>query len=990
MAKDLSTPNGAWEETRETEDGFITPQQAWHPNRNPMDFQFPLKYEGPTPSNLQSPDTALSSSETMTLVRKVVQIERQAVQQSLESSEGVGDAVKLKLTIDLSRQRIGTIPEEVIHILRRDVERLVLPYNYITKLPYRFSECTALTFINIKGNQLTEVPMAVSLFSVLDHEKPTLTFQKICRLPKLQILDISRNRLTRLPEEMKTMKSLRVLSVMNNNLESVPFSLGSLDSLRIIKLAGNPLDEELRRIINGNDTTPSPLVTPLAENGKDVLVTLRIKQYLKHEAAALESDSSSESPLNTPRPLKRNSSLRFPVMPATSESESGLPVRSPGFQKPAIPARSHYRVASGQNSLLQSANARRPGVTPLIISNERNRSNSESVLQATRNKRMGIVTRKTSDLGTVDETRVNRNSNHYRGYSHASALREKHSNGVRKGSGSGSSTPASPYEVDRQRTTFVRRLSSLPENKRHSPTANEVVESSKGVLYCLHQVQSQVGGLLHLTNESTTNRTSLETHYFDASAKLDQLDQELHVYDNKTKGARSTKKVASLCRERMKAYSQVTAMLSHSVQSLVQGADHRYVRTLLLSIFGGFAEAQVAFQTRKKKAKAPKLPPSAKPPDTKLHDTIVREAPEKVWSRSNTPTMERPQAVRRLRSETTINNARYAGYMKSSTNPYAAVPLYVNGRSRSNSRTNNLTASAASSVANTPRSGESFLIPGTPIHPSIDTSYDSPDFTPQDQDAIFEKIYLDFSTSVEKGLSSIPRVLARFNRSLEVARNNYASKEIVDLWSRLVSRGRSCYDLCEALKYRLSTIKLKDPEVRNSPDFWKLCTRYGDSFGDFAELIRDAKKKFDIIDTESINMLRPTLRALQAGAKSLKMSPWHKTVDFKDFKRHQPDVVGTSQIQEALQMNGDHNGRYPRNGYQNGPHHRTRGDSGSGSTPYMNSGPATPMSAALGPAALATMPSTPAYSAGLDRSFQGNVFERADNLLSMQQSIYRR
>ncbi|MCJ1384702.1 RAM signaling network component [Xylographa soralifera] len=990
MAKDFSTPNGAWEETRETEDGFITPQQAWYPNRNPMDFQFPSTYQGPTPSNPQNPASVLSSIETVALVRKVVEIERQAVRQSLENSEGVGAAVKLKLTIDLSRQRIGTIPDEVIRILRRDVERLVLPYNHIVGLPDRFSECTALTFINIKGNQLTEVPPAVSLLSVFNHENPRLTVQKICRLPKLQILDISRNRITRIPEEMINMKTLRVLSVMNNNLDRVPFSLGSLDSLRIIKLAGNPLDVELRRIIEGTDTTPSPLVTPLAENGKDVLVTLRIKQYLKHEAAALESDSSSESPLETPRPLKRNSSLRFPIMPATSESESGVPMRSPAFPKPAIPARSHYRVASNQNSLLQSANARRPGVTPLIIGNERNRSNSESILQATRNKRMGVVTRKTSDLGTVDETRANRNSNHYRGYSHASALREKNRNGVRKGSGSGSSTPASPYEMDRQRTTFVRRLSSLPENKGRLPTASEVIESSKGVLYCLHQVQTQVGGLLHLTNESTTNRTSLETQYSDAAEKLDQLDQELHACNNKAEGIRSTKKAAALCRECMIAYSQITTMLSYSVQSLVQGTDHRYVRTLLLSIFGAFAEAQVAFQTRKKKTKAIKLPPIAKPSDTKLQDTINREASEKFLSRSNTPTTERPQAPRRLRSETTTNNTRYAGYMKSSTNPYAAVPLYVNGRSRSNSRTNNLTASAASSVANTPRSGESFLIPGTPVHPSINTTFESPDFTAQDQDAIFEKIYLDFSTSVDLGLSAIPRVLARFNRSLELARNNYASKEIVDLWSRLISRGRSCYDLCEALKYRLSTIKLKDPEVCVSPNFWKLCTRYGDSFGDFAELIRDAKKKFDIIDTECINTLRPTLRALQAGAKSLKVSPWYQTVDFKDFKRLPQDVVSNSQFQEALHMNGDHHGRHPRNGYQYGLHHRTRGDSGSGSTPYMNSGPATPMSAALGPAALATMPSTPAYSAGLDRSFHGNVFERADNFLSMQQSIYRR
>src|SRR5699024_2575161 len=44
--------------------------------------------------------------------------------------------------------------------------------------------------------------------------------------------------------------------------------------------------------------------------------------------------------------------------------------------------------------------------------------------------------------------------------------------------------------------------------------------------------------------------------------------------------------------------------------------------------------------------------------------------------------------------------------------------------------------------------------------------------------------------------------------------------------------------------------------------------------------------------------------------------------------------------------------------------------------------PATPLSAALGPAAQATVPSTPA-SAYSDKFFEGDVFQRADSLLSM-------
>ena len=602
---------------------------------------------------------------------------------------------------------------------------------------------------------------------------------------------------------------------------------------------------------------------------------------------------------------------------------------------------------------------------------------------------MGLVPRKTSDLRTVDESRTEVNRNDDRAYSQTFALQGQKPDRHHKESGSGSSAPASPYEMDHQRSTLARRLSSVPEVRRRSPSTNVITESAKGVLYCLHQLQSQVGGLLHLTSDSAAERTSLEIQYFDATEKLDQLDRELHAQNQKASSARSTSKAAALSQECMIAYGHITTILSQSIQSLVNDTDHRYVRTLLISIFGAFSEAQVAFQTRKEKGKVLRLPPTAKSLHTKLHK-IERNAPEKLSSRSTTPITERPQAIRRLRSETTINHTRYAGYMKSSTNPYAAVPLYVNGRSRSNSRTNNLTVSAASSVANTPRSGESFLIPGTPIHPSSDTSFESSDFTAQDQDALFEKIYLEFCTSVELGLSAIPQALVKFKRCLELAQRSSASDEIVNIWSDLIQKGRDCFALCQALQHRLSTIKLKDPEVRASPDLWKQYTRYGNSFGNLAAALRNVQIEFQIVDSEIIDLLRPTLRALQTGAKRLKMSPWRKIVDFKDFSRNAQVETGTSQFQEALHMNGNHHGRYPRNTSQHGLHHRTRGDSGSGSTPYMNSGPATPMSAALGPAALATMPSTPAYYAGFDRSFHGNVFERADNLLNMQQSLYRR
>ena len=92
---------------------------------------------------------------------------------------------------------------------------------------------------------------------------------------------------------MKNLKALRVLSVGNNKLESIPFSLGYLESLRVLRLAGNPLGEDLKGIVDGNDGSPSPLLVPLAESEKEARLTIKIKQYLKHEAAALESGGES-------------------------------------------------------------------------------------------------------------------------------------------------------------------------------------------------------------------------------------------------------------------------------------------------------------------------------------------------------------------------------------------------------------------------------------------------------------------------------------------------------------------------------------------------------------------------------------------------------------------------------------------------------------------------------------------------------------------------
>ena len=650
--------------------------------------------------------------------------------------------------------------------------------------------------------------------------------------------------------------------------------------------------------------------------------------------------------------------------PTTSGSESASDLISPGFSRPPNQTRAHYRVAPGQNAALQTAAMRRPGPSPVSIGNERNRSNSESVLQANaaqniRNKRMGMVTRRNFDLSTVDETRTNRFSHHYRGLSHGSVLRDKHSHGMRHGS----SNPASPSLGERQGNASVRRLSSLPEHKRESLHPNNIVEAAKGVLWSLYQVHPLVTTLTNVVEETASKRSSLERVYYNASTHLAQLDKEIHDYDsisdaNKVKRARSNTNVRNTCRACVMAFQQVGSLLLHSVPQLVSDGDPRCIRTLLLLIYGSLVEARNACSNLGVATSAVNGGKDQEPPVFAAQEERLQLSRD----RSATPTRDRPNGLRLLRSATTSQQSNAYGHYNTVTNPHSAVPLYANGRSRSNSRTSALSSSAVSSVANTPYS-ETFGASGMAASQG-NNSHMPRIFDDSQQDALFGKIFLTLNDSVKHGLRACPAVILQFTKCLEVAQSEYAGKEIVSLWSRLISRSRFCMEMCEVLQQRLSTIKVGD---RNNREFWKLCIKFINSFVKLLSGIREAKV-LDLVPLNIIQTLRPVQKSSRHAFLYINSSPWAALLS--DSTPAVPSFNG---------------------------HHRGSG-SGASYSPYMTSVPATPLSAALGPAAQATVPSTPASTVftpasaiSLDRSFQGDVFQRADSLLSMQQTmLYRR
>lgn len=108
-------------------------------------------------------------------------------------------------------------------------------------------------------------------------------------LTQLEILDVSKNKIDHVPEQISKMKALRVFSVQNNRIQDLPLCLGSISTLRMLKVTGNPLNPKLKRIIEPSETALSPSVAFLRnDNDRDAYLTRKVTEHLRQEAAAGE------------------------------------------------------------------------------------------------------------------------------------------------------------------------------------------------------------------------------------------------------------------------------------------------------------------------------------------------------------------------------------------------------------------------------------------------------------------------------------------------------------------------------------------------------------------------------------------------------------------------------------------------------------------------------------------------------------------------------
>ena len=229
------------------------------------------------------------------------------------------------------------------------------------------------------------------------------------------------------------------------------------------------------------------------------------------------------------------------------------------------------------------------------------------------------------------------------------------------------------------------------------------------------------------------------------------------------------------------------------METLLENGDPRYIRTLLLLVYGSTAEIRNAgVDFLKSQSQLSKVTEMEEETET------VRFQPR---DKSVTPTRERPGTSSRIRSATVV---QHSNLRVATSGP---PPPFLNGTGRS-----------ATMTSATPRSGESFASSTT------SSGRIGGDFT--EEDRIFEKIFLRLQDASEMTIRALPHVNGHFVMAMEAGIQQNKPDQPRQFWQALILKCNTALQTAEALKSRLSLIRLKDPGIRTQNTFWELCNSF--------------------------------------------------------------------------------------------------------------------------------------------------------------------
>lgn len=619
--------------------------------------------------------------------------------------------------------------------------------------------------------------------------------------------------------------------------------------------------------------------------------------------------------------------------------------------KPPVPAKSYARLGN----VPLSAATLRPGVAPLVNGNERNRSNSESQMSTSvKEKRMGYVTTRKQQFQEklLDSKRFNRLS-HNRGLSHGSALQQGAAAAM-----TDSSSPNSPTDGDQFRPGFVNRLSSLPEGKRKSRIPDPTTDFARGLLYSLNQVAGPIQTLLTVlernsSGEEQTRYNNLMRQSLNALHFVQLLDQKIISLERSSEDAeegdrrKSQNALHTSCETCLATFTHLVLALRDHARDLVLQGSQQYVRSLMHLLYASLIEIRIAC----KKLGDVQFRPAATQPYATLEQEL-RESPES----------DRPATSLRHReasSPLTVQN-------RSNTRPafHSASQASLSTISRS-------TSNASFGVTSPPTMGSFASYPAS-VLPTINTATNG-NAEEVDEELLFRKIYSRLESACDIALKSLPACvdsLVQYQHSADQRGRNAE----VHGYAAAYDRCKVALETADDLQKRLLATSIDDQNARSNLQFWQICTAFTRAYIVFVGQVKHLVKNGLSCD-EVKTQMRPLQRIVKDVSRAIIKSPWAPLAVQPGQKPISPPTQNRDRA-----INGHVDNKLSHQ-FRNAPQHTGQPSltlqirspaplaspldptsavstvsSGGLASGMVTPLPATPMSAALGPAALATVP----------------------------------
>ena len=511
--------------------------------------------------------------------------------------------------------------------------------------------------------------------------------------------------------------------------------------------------------------------------------------------------------------------------------------------------------------------------------------------------------------------------------------------------------------------------------------------AARRLLFLFQELHRPFARIAYQLKEGTPKRTMLERHLYTVNTQVEELERLLRRVDSgfedtPRREALAASNIATACYQSMTAYGLVFKELKGGMQRLVNIIDPVLSRCLMHQIYSTMIEARNVC----------KLLGS----DTTPRSSKGTPRSSRAWSsKTVTPTQVKPPTNRRLRGATILRSTSSNATLRAMPPP---VPL--NGNT---SRTNTMTSTTAA----TPRSGGDSSSAYSSALPSRSNTLRSHAAEDSDESDQFERIFLKLREACNLAIQILPNCHAEFTVHKDNAENS-GRHRTAHIWSHALLKCNAVIRANQALHGRLKVVRLKDPGVRFQRDFWQLCDSFvsvrlpshcpGDrrppapptttttkrfhhhynsslfipnplhySLANFyqtwTELVTEVKdlgqQRIDITTVKMV--MKPLQRAIKDISKTISDSPlYHMNMRFGQQQQQLQHATSTLQQQHppsAIQQPNFSSSASLAAPFPAGINTALAQSHHSVGPP--TSVPATPLAAALGPAAQATLAHTP-------------------------------